>query len=162
MREYQGREHRMGKEGGLGQVCGQVTIIFNSRRGWTLREIKERPETEGKQNSVSKQRKNIMLEGRKGTPLVEQWIRICLPMQGTRVQFLVREDSTWYRAPKPVCHNYWAFMLQLLKPAHTEPVLHEKCHQMRSPRTAAESSPHSPPLEKACAQQQRPRATNIK
>ena len=29
-----------------------------------------------------------------GTPLVAQWLRICLPMQGTWVRALVREDST--------------------------------------------------------------------
>ena len=37
------------------------------------------------------------------TSLVVQWIRICLPMQGTWVQFLVREDSTCCGATKPVC-----------------------------------------------------------
>ena len=29
-----------------------------------------------------------------GTSLVAQWLRICLPMQGTRVQSLVLEDLT--------------------------------------------------------------------
>ena len=38
--------------------------------------------------------------------LVAQWLRICLPMQGTRVQALVREDPTCRRAIKPVRHNY--------------------------------------------------------
>ena len=38
--------------------------------------------------------------------LVAQWIRICLPMQGTRVQSLVREDPTCRGAIKPVRHNY--------------------------------------------------------
>ena len=63
-----------------------------------------------------------------GASLVVQWLRICLPMQGTRVPSLVREDPTYLGAPKPVCHdywacalepvshNYWARMLQLLKP----------------------------------------------
>ena len=41
-----------------------------------------------------------------GTSLVAQWLRICLPMQGTLVRALVREDPTCRRAPKPVCHNY--------------------------------------------------------
>ena len=36
-----------------------------------------------------------------GTSLVVQWIRIRLPMQGTRVQSLVREDTTCRRATKP-------------------------------------------------------------
>ena len=41
-----------------------------------------------------------------GTSLVAQWLRIRLPMQGTRVQALVREDPTCHRATKPVRHNY--------------------------------------------------------
>ena len=41
-----------------------------------------------------------------GTSPVAQWLRICLPMQGTRVQALVREDPTCRRATKPVSHNY--------------------------------------------------------
>ena len=38
--------------------------------------------------------------------LVVQWIRIRLPMQGTWVRALVREDPTCCRAAKPVHHNY--------------------------------------------------------
>ena len=49
-----------------------------------------------------------------GASLVAQWLRICLPMQGTRVQALVQEDPTCRGAAKPVCHNYWAHMPQLL------------------------------------------------
>ena len=45
--------------------------------------------------------KNIM-----GASLVVQWLRICLPMQRTRVRALVREDPTCHGATKPVCHNY--------------------------------------------------------
>ena len=41
-----------------------------------------------------------------GTSLVVQWLRIHLPMQGTRVQFLVREDPTCRGATKPARHNY--------------------------------------------------------
>ena len=56
-------------------------------------------------------------------------------MQGTRVQALVQEDSTYRGATKPVRHNYWACTLeptshnywahvpQLLKPVRLEPVL---------------------------------------
>ena len=43
-----------------------------------------------------------------GTSLVAQWLRIHLPMQGTRVRALVREDPTCRRATKPVRHNYCA------------------------------------------------------
>ncbi|KAJ8787082.1 hypothetical protein J1605_023114 [Eschrichtius robustus] len=41
-----------------------------------------------------------------GTSLVAQWLRIRLPMQGTRIRALFEEDPTCRRATKPVCHNY--------------------------------------------------------
>ena len=41
-----------------------------------------------------------------GTFLVVQWLRILLPMQGTRVRSLVQEDTTWRGATKPRHHNY--------------------------------------------------------
>ena len=44
--------------------------------------------------------------GEPGTSLVVQWLRIRLPMQGTRVRALVREDPTGHEATKPVRHNY--------------------------------------------------------
>ena len=57
------------------------------------------------------------------TSLVLQWLRIRLQMQGTWVWPL---DSTCHRANKPVCYNpwaleplspnYWAHMLQPVKP----------------------------------------------
>ena len=49
-------------------------------------------------SSISKNKKP-------NTSAVAQWIGIRLPMQGTRVQSLVWEDPTWYRAIKPMCHN---------------------------------------------------------
>ena len=42
----------------------------------------------------------------RGTSLVAQWLRIRLPMQGTRIRALVREDPTCREATKPMCHNY--------------------------------------------------------
>ena len=41
-----------------------------------------------------------------------QWLRICLPMQGTRVRALVREDPTCHGTTKSVCHNDWACALE--------------------------------------------------
>ena len=64
----------------------------------------------------------------RGTSLVAQWIRIHLPIQGTRVWSLVQEDSTCCRATKPD-RQYRASELQLLKPwslVHLEPVLRNK------------------------------------
>ena len=37
--------------------------------------------------------------------LVAHWLRICLPMQGTRVRALVWEDTTYRGATGPVSHN---------------------------------------------------------
>ena len=52
------------------------------------------------QNSFNATLKNC------GASLVAQWLRICLPMQGTRVRALVREDPTCRGATKPVRHDY--------------------------------------------------------
>ena len=45
-------------------------------------------------------------KGLSGASLVAQWLRICLPMQGTRVRALVWEDPTYRGATGPVSHNY--------------------------------------------------------
>ena len=104
-----------------------------------------------------------------GASLVVQWLRIHLPMQGTRVRVLVWEDPTCRGVTKPVCpnywacalepasHNYWAHVPQLLKPLHLEPVLcNKRSHPVRSLCTTTKSSPDSLQLEKAHAQQRRP------
>ena len=100
----------------------------------------------GSKNLVKKSPRNSL-----GTSLVAQWLRIHLPMQGTWVRALVREDPTCRRATKPVLLNYWACALepashnywsphalepvrcnywahepQLLKPARLEPMLRNK------------------------------------
>ena len=41
-----------------------------------------------------------------GASLVAQWLRICLPMQGTRVRALVWEDPICRGVTRPVSHNY--------------------------------------------------------
>ena len=74
-----------------------------------LREIKDRkrrscyclkgvPEENNKEEVVCKKTN--------GASLVAQWLRIHLPMQGTRVRALVREDPTCRGAAKPMRHNY--------------------------------------------------------
>ena len=85
------------------------------------------------------------------TYLVVQWLRIRLPMQGTRVRSLVREDPTchgatkparhncWACAPEPVHCNYWAHTPQLLKPVHSRACI----LQLLSPR-AATTEAHAP------------------
>ena len=64
-----------------------------------------------------------------GTFLVVQWLRICLPIQGTWVQSLLWEDSRCLRATKPMSHNYWAHTPQWLKPTHLKPM---PCTAMKS------------------------------
>ena len=41
-----------------------------------------------------------------GVSLVAQWLRVCLPMQGTWVRALVWEDPACRGAARPVSHNY--------------------------------------------------------
>ena len=50
--------------------------------------------------------KDTIKKVKTGTSLVVQWLRILLPIQGTRVRALVWEDPTGHRATKPVHHNY--------------------------------------------------------
>ena len=81
----------------------------------------------------------------RGNSLVAQLLRIRLPMQGTQVWALVREDPTCRGATKPVRHNYW--------PCALEPVLCNKgshCNEKpahrneeQPPPTAARESPRA-------------------
>ena len=59
---------------------------------------------------INEERENQMglQERKRGASLVAQWLRICLPMQGTQVRALVWEDPTCRGAAGPVSHNYWA------------------------------------------------------
>ena len=87
------------------------------------------------------------------------WVR--LPMQGTRVQALVQEDPTCRGATKPVCHNYWAHVPELVKRTRLQPTLHNKrshCNEKQAHRSKV--YPCSPQLEKAHMQQRRPNADN--
>ena len=52
--------------------------------------------------------RSVLKKWNDGASLVAQWLRICLPMQGTRVRALVWEDPTCRGATRPVSHNYWA------------------------------------------------------
>ena len=64
-----------------------------------------------------------------GTSLVIQWLRICLPKQGTQVQSLVQEDSMCHGAPKPMPYSYWAHSLTRQKhrsPRTLEPMFCNK------------------------------------
>ena len=85
--------------------------------------------------------------------LVVQWLRICLPAQGTQVQSLVREVSTCLGATKPVHPQLlrphsWVHELQLLKPCSaTREVIEMRSAltTMRESLSAAMKIQHSPP-----------------
>ena len=81
-----------------------------------------------------------------GTFLVAQWLRIRLPMQGTRVWSPVREDPTCRGATGPMRHNClacalepathscWAHVPQLLEPVLLEPLLgNRRSHHSEKP-----------------------------
>ena len=57
---------------------------------------------------------NEVLVKNPGISLVVQWLRICLPTQGTQVRSLVRKDSTCHESAEPVHYNYWS--LHALEP----------------------------------------------
>ena len=110
-----------------------------------------------------------------GTSLVVQWLRIHLPMQGTRVWALVQEDPTCRGATKPMCHNYWACALEPTShnswaPATTtearvpraRAAQQEKPPQWEARALQQRVAPHSLQLEKARAQQWRPNAAKNK
>ena len=70
-----------------------------------------------------------------GASLVAHRLKIHQPMQETWIPSVTREDPTCLGTTKPMCHsyracslesrnhNYWAHVLQLLKPEHLEPML---------------------------------------
>ena len=68
------------------------------------------------------------------TSLVVQWIRICLPMQGTWVQSLIWKDPMCYRETKP-CATTTELVLQSRRAEITEPMSHD-CWSLR-PRACA-------------------------
>ena len=88
--------------------------------------------------------------------LVAQWLRICLPVQGTWVQALVWEDPTCHGATRPVSHKLLSLHVWSLCSATREAAI------VKGPRTAMKSGPCSPQLEKALAQKRRPNTAKNK
>ena len=46
-----------------------------------------------------------VIKNNQGTSLVAHWLGVCLPMQGTWVRALAREDPTCCGAAKPLRHD---------------------------------------------------------
>ena len=78
--------------------------LGTSNIGWRPVRINLGPELEQAWKAPLRQQNKS--KGR--ASLVAQWLRVCLPMQGTRVRALVSEDPTCRGATRPVSHNYWA------------------------------------------------------
>ena len=74
-------------------------------------------------------------EGARGTSLVTQWRRICLPMQETWVWSLVQEDST--------CRGAANWRTETAEPVRPEPVLCNR-RQRRSEKTEHRSQEQAP------------------
>ena len=71
--------------------------------------------------------------------LVFQWLRICLPMQGTQVWLLVWKDLICCWAASPMCHNSWSQALEpenhnYWSPHPLESMLYNlRCHHNEKP-----------------------------
>ena len=91
-----------------------------------------------------------------GTSLVVQWLRICLPMQGTQVQFLRCGGYTCRAATKSMHQNYWACVWDYWSPHSGAHALHKKPLQCEAHALQLESGAYLLQLEKARAQKWRP------
>ena len=87
--------------GGMSSITGWGTKIPHA----TQRGPKKQNKTK-KQKSKNKTKKLAFKKIDFGASLVAQWLRIRLPVQGTRVRFLVRKDPTCRGADESVRHNY--------------------------------------------------------
>ena len=59
-----------------------------------------------KRGSTSLMIREMQIKTTVRASLVAQWLRVCLPMQGTWVRALVWENPTCHGATGPVSHNY--------------------------------------------------------
>ena len=79
---------------------------------------------------------------RGGASLVAQWLRVCLPVQGTQVRALVWEDPTCRRAAGPVSHSYWACASGACGPQQVKP-RPAHCDEEWPPLATTRESPHT-------------------
>ena len=77
----------------LGNRMEKIQETFNT-------DLEEQKSKQTEMNNTINEIKNSLWAS-----LVVQWLRICLPMQGTQVRALVWEDPTCRRATRPVSHN---------------------------------------------------------
>ena len=125
-------------------------IIFKNTKKKKKEKKKILKEARGRKHCTYRKAK---VKNYRTSPVV-QWIGICLPMQGTRIQSLVWEDSTccgttkprhqnyWARAPETSSHNYRAYVPQLLKTTCLKPVLwNHRSHHNEKPVHHNEEQP---------------------
>ena len=73
-----------------------------------------------------------------------------------KIPHAAEQLTPWATAPEPACHNYWS--ARAWSPCSAT----REATAVRRPRTATKSSPCSPQLERARAQQRRPNAAKNK
>ena len=104
------------------------------------------------QRPISQINNSLQQKSDTGTSLVVQWLRICLPVQGTWVWSLVWEDPTCNEASKFAHHNSWACALEpksckYLSPQASKPVLprayaqNKRSHHNENPIHATREAP---------------------
>ena len=93
--------------------------------------------------------------GQRGTSPVVQWLRVCLPVQGTRSWSLVQE-SLCATTTESACRSYWSLCTYSLCSTTREATT------MRTLCTEVKSSPRLPQLDKTHTQQWRPSTTENK
>ena len=108
-------------------------------------------------NLIFSYKETLVKNNLPGASLVAQWLRIYLPMQGTRVRALVWEDPTCRGATGPVSHSCWACASGACAPQQERPRLWEAraprwrvapaCHNWRKPSRRNED-PTQPKINK--------------
>ena len=92
----------------LGLTSGALACLWSALVLYALlapRSGAKRTEPNWKITDNTHLREDVCKNWRPWASLVAQWLRICLPMQGTRVRALVWEDPTCRGVIKPVSHN---------------------------------------------------------
>ena len=88
------------------EMNNTITEIKNTLEGINSRTTEAEEWISDLEDRMVEFTKQNRIKNEKMASLVAQWLRICLPMQGTRVRALVWEDSTCRGAARPVSHNY--------------------------------------------------------
>ena len=102
------------------------------------------PSSEPPHLGAGKKKKKIKKNEQGWTSLVTQWVKICLPMQGTWVWSLIWEDPTCCRTTKPRSHNHWACAFDPMSLNYWRPVCllwHKRSHRNEKPMHCNQRKP---------------------